>query len=62
LLDNTHVNAESPATMCTAEHVIQHVPLLSDWSDWLMCVHDKLGQTVEVLDFLEHSLVHLAPS
>ena len=40
-----------PAAMRTAEQVMQHLPSISDWSGWLVCVHDELGQMVEVFDF-----------
>ena len=40
-----------PAAMRTAEQVMQQLSALSDWSGWLVCVHDELGQVVEVFDF-----------
>jgi hypothetical protein len=40
-----------PAAMRTAEQVMQRLPSLSDWSGWLVCVQDEVGQMVEVFDF-----------
>src|SRR3712207_224178 len=40
-----------PVAMRTAEQVMQRLPSLSDWSGWLVCVHDEVGQMVEVFDF-----------
>ena len=40
-----------PAAMRTAEQVMQQLSALSDWSGWLVCIHDELGQMVEVFEF-----------
>ena len=39
------------AALRTAEQLMQRLPSMSDWSGWLVCVHDELGQMVEVFDF-----------
>ena len=30
---------------------MQRLPSLTDWSGWLVCVHDEVGQMVEVFNF-----------
>ncbi len=37
--------------MRTAEQAMKRLPTVAGWSGWLVCVHDELGQMVEVFDF-----------